>query len=249
MTSIVKHRPKVYFTYGRFQPPTIGHKVLIDKMSALATENQADAYIFISSKQNSMDKYKKTKLYKSMKASNSFITTSENENPLSSGTRYEILRKMYPSTNVVFVDTIAEGCPLLFNVLDKLRSKGYTDITMGVGSDRLSTFTKTFEGSDVKVESLGERIINATNASAKAMSGSKMREAAIAGNIEKFTAGVKIGNITDEDAINLMNMIRLSLEYPAIVRGGNKTKTRKIRIKHRARPKTYKLRDDEKFEM
>jgi|UniRef100_A0A6C0DJS9 nicotinic acid mononucleotide adenylyltransferase len=249
MTSIVKHHPKVYFTYGRFQPPTIGHKVLIDKMASLATDNTADAYIFVSSKQNDVEKYKKTKLYKSMKTSGSFMSTKENENPLSSSTKVEILRKMYPSTNVVFIDTMVEECPQLFNVVDKLRSKGYSDITMGVGSDRLTTFTKTFEGSDIKVESLGDRNVNATNMSAKAMSGTKMREAAIAGDIAKFTAGVKIGGITDEDALNLMNMIRLSLEYPAVVKGGSKIKTRKIRIKHRHRPKTYKLRDDEKFEM
>jgi hypothetical protein len=216
-------------------------------MSQLATENNADAYIFVSSKQNDIEKYKRTKLYKSMKAAGSFMSTKENENPLSSATRVEILRKMYPSTNVVFIDTIAEECPQLFNVVDKLRSRGYSDITMGVGSDRLATFTKTFSSSDVKVESLGDRTLNAANMSAKAMSGTKMREAAIAGNIAAFTSGVKIGDITDEDALNLMNMIRLSLEYPAVVRGGTKMKTRKIRIKRQHRPKTYKLRDDEKI--
>jgi hypothetical protein len=246
MTTIVKHHSKVYFTFGRFQPPTIGHKVLIDKIASLASENEADAYVFVSSKQNNMEKYKKTKLFRSMKSSGSFMSTDENENPLPVGTKVEILRKMYPSTNVKFVDTTVEGCPQLFNIVDKLRSIGYEDITMGVGSDRVSAFEKVFKGS-LKVESLGDRSVNATNMSAKAMSGTKMREAAIAGNLAAFTAGVKIGNITDEDALNLMNMIRLSLEYPAVVKGGSKTKTRKIRIKRRHRAKTYKLRDDEKI--
>ena len=244
MTSIVKHHSKVYFTFGRFQPPTIGHKVLIDKIASLAGET-ADAYVFVSSKQNNMEKYKKTKLYKSMKASGSFMSTDENENPLPVGTKVETLRKMYPSTKVVFIDTTLEGCPQIFNIVDKLRSTGYEDITMGVGSDRVSTFEKMFKGS-LKVESLGERTVNSANMSAKAMSGTKMREAAIAGNVVAFTAGVKIGDITDEDALNLMNMIRLSLEYPAIVKGG-RSKTRKIKIKHKRRPKTYKLRDDEKI--
>jgi len=56
MTSIVKHHSKVYFTFGRFQPPTIGHKVLIDKLSELARAEDADAYVFVSSKQNDMEK-------------------------------------------------------------------------------------------------------------------------------------------------------------------------------------------------
>ena len=245
MTSIVKHHSKVYFTFGRFQPPTIGHKVLIDKLASLAKAEDADAYVFVSSKQNNMEKYKRTKLYKSMMSSGSFMSTDENENPLPVGIRVEILRKMYPSSGVVFIDTTVEGCPQLFNVVDKLRSTGYDDLTMGVGSDRVSTFEKVFKGS-LKVVSLGERTVNATNMSAKAMSGTKMREAAISGNKEAFLNGVMIGDMTREDGMRLMNMVRLSLEYDSIAEGG---KTRKIRIKHRRRPKTYKLRHDEKFDL
>jgi hypothetical protein len=246
MTSIVKRHPKVYFTFGRFQPPTIGHKVLIDKLSELAKAEDADAYVFVSSKQNDMEKYKRTKLYKSMKSSGSFMSTDENENPLPVGTKVEILRKMYPSSGVTFIDTTVEGCPQLFNVVDKLRSTGYDDLTMGVGSDRVATFEKVFKGS-LKVVSLGERTVNASNMSAKAMSGTKMREAAISGNKEAFLGGVMIGDMTREDGMRLMNMIRLSLEYEAIAEGGSKT--RKIRIKHKRRPKTYKLRSDEKFDL
>jgi len=245
MTSIVKHHSKVYFTFGRFQPPTIGHKVLIDKLSELATSEDADAFVFVSSKQNDMEKYKRTRAYREMKLSGHFISTDLNENPLPVGTKVEILRKMYPSSGVTFVDTTVEGCPQLFNVVDKLRSAGYEDITMGVGSDRVATFEKVFKDS-LKVVSLGERTVNAANMSAKAMSGTKMREAAISGNKEAFLSGVMIGDMTREDGLRLMNMIRLSLDYQAIAEGG---KTRKIKIKHRRRAKTYRLRDDEKFEI
>ena len=245
MPSIVKHHSKVYFTFGRFQPPTIGHKILIDKLASLAREEDADAYVFVSSKQNDMEKYKRTRAYREMKLSGHFISTDLNENPLPVGTRVEILKKMYPSSGVVFIDTTVEGCPQLFNIVDKLRSAGYDDITMGVGSDRVSTFQKVFKDT-LKVESLGERAINATNMTAKAMSGTKMREAAISGNKDAFLNGVMIGDMAREDGIRLMNMIRLSLEYDGIAEGG---KTRKIRIKHRRRPKTYKLRDDEKFDL
>jgi len=245
MTSIVKHHSKVYFTFGRFQPPTIGHKVLIDKLSELARAEDADAYVFVSSKQNDMEKYKRTRLYREMQKTGNFMSTDENENPLPVGTKVEILRKMYPASGVIFIDTTVEECPQLFNVVDKLRSSGYDDITMGVGSDRVSTFQKVFKDS-LKVESLGERTVNAANMSAKAMSGTKMREAAISGNKEAFLGGVLIGEMTREDGIRLMNMIRLSLGYDPVVEGG---KTRKIRIKHKRRAKTYRLRSDEKFEI
>jgi len=245
MTSIVKHHSKVYFTFGRFQPPTIGHKVLIDKLSELARAEDADAYVFVSSKQNNMEKYKRTRLYREMQKTGNFMSTDENENPLPVGTKVEILRKMYPASGVIFIDTTVEECPQLFNVVDKLRSSGYDDITMGVGSDRVSTFQKVFKDS-LKVESLGERTVNAANMSAKAMSGTKMREAAISGNKEAFLGGVLIGEMTREDGIRLMNMIRLSLGYDPVVEGG---KTRKVRIKHKRRAKTYRLRSDEKFEI
>ena len=245
MSSIVKHHSKVYFTFGRFQPPTIGHKVLIDKLSELAKAEDADAYVFVSSKQNNMEKYKRTRLYREMQKTGNFMSTDENENPLPVGTKVEILRKMYPSSGVIFIDTTVEECPQLFNVVDKLRSSGYDDITMGVGSDRVSTFQKVFKDS-LKVESLGERTVNAANMTATAMSGTKMREAAISGNKEAFLSGVLIGDMTREDGIRLMNMIRLSLGYDSIVEGG---KTRKIRIKHKRRAKTYRLRSDEKFEI
>jgi len=194
---------------------------------------------------NKMTWKKRTRLYREMQKTGNFMSTDENENPLPVGTKVEILRKMYPASGVIFIDTTVEECPQLFNVVDKLRSSGYDDITMGVGSDRVSTFQKVFKDS-LKVESLGERTVNAANMSAKAMSGTKMREAAISGNKEAFLGGVLIGEMTREDGIRLMNMIRLSLGYDPVVEGG---KTRKIRIKHKRRAKTYRLRSDEKFEI
>ena len=168
MTSIVQKHPKVIFTFGRFQPPTIGHKVLIDKIAAMAmamakpmpvangeanskangeANAQADAYVFVSSKQNDMVKYKASKAYKEMKTTGTFKSTDLNENPLPVDLKVETLKKMYPDSPVTFIDTTVEKCPQLFNIVDKLRSAGYTDITMGVGSDRVDTFTKVFKGS------------------------------------------------------------------------------------------------------
>lgn len=264
MTSIEKKHPKVIFTFGRFQPPTIGHKVLIDKIAELASplalafsekanektnaDAQADAYVFVSSKQNDMTKYKASKAYKEMKSTGTFKSTDLNENPLPVDLKVETLKKMYPDSPVTFIDTTVEKCPQLFNIVDKLRSAGYTDITMGVGSDRVETFTKVFKGS-INVISLGERTVNASNMSAKAMSGTKMREAAIASNVEGFLKGVMIGSMTREDGLRLMNTIRGSLEYPPLETGGKrKTRGRRVKIIRARRAKTYKLRDDEKFE-
>jgi hypothetical protein len=251
MSVIVKHHPKVYFTFGRFQPPTIGHRILIDTMSKIAREENADAYVFVSSKQNNMEQYRKSKAYKEMKTTNTFWSTDLNENPLSVGQKVEFLRLMYPDTPTVFVDTTLEGCTQLFHIIDALRSVGYTDITMAIGSDRLPTFQRVLRDSSIKVISLGERTVNSENMSVKAMSGTKMRLAAIKPDLDTFMRGTMIGNMTEEDVMRLMNMIRVSLDYTPYTRGGSKRKNSRrnqcVNIKTRRRG-TYKLREYEKFD-
>ena len=43
---------KVYATFGRLNPPTIGHELLINKVSKVASRNRADAFIFPSGSQD-----------------------------------------------------------------------------------------------------------------------------------------------------------------------------------------------------
>ena len=40
------------FTFGRFNPPTIGHEILVDKVATVAKRNRGDAFIFPSSSQD-----------------------------------------------------------------------------------------------------------------------------------------------------------------------------------------------------
>ena len=40
------------FSFGRFNPPTIGHELLINKVSKVASRNRADAFIFPSGSQD-----------------------------------------------------------------------------------------------------------------------------------------------------------------------------------------------------
>jgi len=71
----------------------------------------------------------------------------------------------------------------------------------------------------------------------------------VAGNKEASLRGVLIGSMTNEDGLSIMNTIRTSLEYPPITEGGlRRNKTRRIKIKHVRRAKTYRLRDDEKID-
>ena len=39
---------KVVFTFGRMNPPTIGHEKLVNKLKAVATKEKADARLYLS---------------------------------------------------------------------------------------------------------------------------------------------------------------------------------------------------------
>lgn len=254
---------KALFTFGRFQPPTIGHKVLIDFVVeaarlATAANDPIDPFIYVSSKLNDMGKYMKSKKFKEMQATGSFESTDLNENPLSVDVKLEYLKKMYPDHTSIFMKGTT-----LFKIIDELRSNGYTSITMAVGSDRVATFQKILGKSGIDVISAGERsmgnaAVGAANAAAggiatpnaKAMSGTKMREAAVKGDVANFTIGVMIGSMTEDDAIHLLNLVRVGLGYPELgapPKGGErKTKTRRIRIKTTKKSRKYKPRLEER---
>ena len=58
------------FTFGRFNPPTVGHEVLVNKIETVAKRNRADAFVFLSSsqdsKKNPLDYKNKVKWMKKM---------------------------------------------------------------------------------------------------------------------------------------------------------------------------------------
>ena len=70
----------VVYTVGRFQPPTIGHKKLIEGVIAAALEKKGKAYVFVSA------------------------TEDPDLNPLPSAQKIPILKHMFPE-GVTFVDT------------------------------------------------------------------------------------------------------------------------------------------------
>jgi len=221
------------FTFGRFQPPTIGHKVLIDSLATHAAESESDAYAFVSSRVNDIAKYVKSQKYKKMQNTKTFESYEANENPLSVDQKIHWMQKMYPDTPVKIINTTVHECRTIFAVVDKLRAVGYTSLALMVGSDRVPTFAKMFEGhEDVTIVSAGTKR-NDSNTPA-GMSGTKMRQAAVRGDFAKFKQGVLIGSMTDADAKELMNQIRAGLGYDTVAGGGAKTRqqrrgTRKTR--------------------
>lgn len=175
---------RAVFTFGRFNPPTIGHEKLI-----LAVAKQAgrdDYFIFPS---HSQDKKK---------------------NPLSSDNKVKYMRMMFPNhSNNIILDTSIKT-PI--HVLQHLQGT-YENVTMVVGSDRVPSFTGmltkyngieyTFRNIDVV--SAGERDPDADGAAG--MSASKMRDAAKNLKTRDFMTGIP-DTVSVQQKINLMNEVR-----------------------------------------
>lgn len=210
--SIDKRSTSVFFTFGRFQPPTIGHGLLIQQLSKLAEENDSDAYVFISS------------------------TQDKKKNPLTVYQKEYWLKKMFPIENVRFINTTTcpkslpyagrfKDCKTIFAVIDVLLSAGYKRITMCVGSDRVPDFQKLLskyspEGVIIEVIGLGGKRNNtATNVTG--VSGTKMRNAALRNNLASFSAGT---GLPENSARVLMEEVKSGLR-------GGKTNTRRIKNK------------------
>jgi hypothetical protein len=113
---------KAAYTVGRFQPPTIGHKMLIE--ATIAAAKGGEAYVFVSSTQGSG----KEKL----------------KNPLTSAQKLPILKHMFPE-GVTFVDTAkcdpkCGGALAAFLHLINEKKHAAEDITLVVGDDRKPDF-------------------------------------------------------------------------------------------------------------
>ena len=160
-------------TFGRFNPPTSGHELLVNKVLTEAKKRGADNFIFAS---HSKDKRK---------------------NPLDSKTKTNYMKTFFRNANVMYNPSIRT----IFDAIGYLADEGYKEITVVVGRDRVDEFEKTirpyvnhpdpdksFDLNSFKVVSAGRRDPDATDVTG--MSASKMRQAASEGDFESFKKGV-----------------------------------------------------------
>ena len=113
----------VAFAFGRFNPPTVGHKKLID--TVVDSSDGGDFYIFTSQSQD------------------------PDKNPLDYQTKVNFLKKLFPDIQDKIVYDVS--IKNVLQAADKLKANGYTDATFVCGSDRVPEFTKllnTWNGMD-----------------------------------------------------------------------------------------------------
>ena len=172
-----------HFTFGRFNPPTIGHEKLL---RAVASQAGSGDYLIYPSQ-----------------------TFKKPNNPLPYEYKIEIMQKMFPWAKI---ETEA-CCNTIIKVAQDMMMKEYTDIVMVVGSDRVADFDKLLQKQNsidyafktIKVISAGDRDPDGDGAAG--MSASKMREAAKEVKTTEFIKGIPDTLDTDEK-MELMQKVR-----------------------------------------
>jgi len=190
------------FTFGRFNPPTIGHEILIKAVESVARSKGGDYLIFPSHSQDAK------------------------KNPLTQSKKIKYMKKMFPGYRKNIVVSTSKD-PLEIAV--ELYNKKYTNLVMVVGSDRVRDFQgilDRYNGEDskhgfyefdkIEVVSAGERDPDAEGATG--MSASMMREAAVKGDFQTFRSGIPI-SLSDADTKKMLNDIRKAMRLDVIKEG------------------------------
>ena len=202
----------IAFTFGRFNPPTIGHEKLLNKVAA----QRAHQYIIYLSRSEDSDK-----------------------NPLAFREKVAVMKRMFPRhAGRIAVSNSNK----VFDILIELYKKKFTEITMVVGSDRVrefDTIIKKYNGERnrhgyynfdrISVVSAGERDPDAEGA--MGMSASKMRAAAKKKDFTSFKKGLP-RNFSLKNSETLFKLVRrgmnLAASYdPSLVEDDEKEKDKK----------------------
>jgi len=189
-TYLVEEEKTVYFTFGRMNPPTIGHEKLLNTLATKSGNNPYRAYLSQS--------------------------TDKNKNPLAYKDKVKFVRKMFPrhARSVMMnprIKTFMDAAVALYN-------EGFKNVVMVVGEDRVNEFDvllNKYNGKKMRngfynfarinVVSAGDRDPDGDDASSA--SATKQRQAAKTNDFTAFGQGLPRG-MSNADAKALFNAVR-----------------------------------------
>jgi phosphopantetheine adenylyltransferase len=166
-------RATAVFAFGRFNPPTIGHQKLIQKVQSMAKQVNGKGFIFLTHTQNNK------------------------KDPLTFQEKQAYIRSQITDTNLEIGDPAVKT---IVQALQKMQSQGRTRVIMVAGDDRVMEFQKflnqyngnpdkagniPYKFDDVQVVSAGQRDPDADDIAG--VSASKARELAMKGQEHEFS--------------------------------------------------------------
>ena len=187
---LIEEEKTVYFTFGRMNPPTIGHGKLLDTLAKKAAKNPFRVFLSQSN--------------------------DPKKNPLTYQDKVKAVRKMFPrhARSIMYNKKIKNA----MDAASLLHNEGFKNLVMIVGSDRVNEFSallKRYNGKDgrhgfynfksINVISAGDRDPDAEGVSG--MSASKMRSFAQSNDFTSFSQGLP-KNVSNPDAKKIFNSVR-----------------------------------------
>ena len=192
----------ITITFGRFNPPTVGHEKLLQAANKISTGD--------------------LKIYPSR-------THEPKKNPLSPGSKIEFMKKMFPDYEENIVDN--PKMKSIFDVMKSIYNAGYHSINIVVGADRQAEFenlAQKYNGEEgfynfeqIRVVSAGTRDPDAEGV--EGMSASLLRKAVMDGDGETFNKGMPKG-LSSPDIQALFNSVKSGLSVPAKKKDKKETK-------------------------
>ena len=190
---LVEEEKTIFFSWGRMNPPTIGHGKLLDKLASIAGKNPYRMYLSQS--------------------------TDAKKNPLAYKEKIKTVRKMFPKHARAVMEN--KKIKTVFDLVQQLYDDGFRKVVMVVGSDRIREFDillNKYNGkkgthglynfASIKIISAGDRDPDAEGVDG--MSASKMRTAASDNDFNQFTKGLP-KNFSNKDSKDLFNGVRSGL--------------------------------------
>lgn len=187
---LVEEEKTMYFTFGRMNPPTIGHEMLLNKLANAAGRNPYKIYLSKSSEPK--------------------------KNPLSYNDKIKFARKMFPKhARQIIRDNKIKT---VMDIATTLYNEGYTNIVMAVDGPRSREFDillNKYNGEkgrhgfynfkSIKFINVGER--DSSSESIAGVSATKQRNAVKNNDFIAFTQGLP-KTVSNRDARQLFNAVR-----------------------------------------
>ena len=188
---------KMVIGFGRFNPPTTGHELLINKVTQYARSKGSPAKIYVTA------------------------TEDKKKNPLKQERKIYYMKRMF-GQNTPLVPTKSPNQRTIIEVAKYLNEKEkITELTLIAGSDRIAEYKRLlnqYNGKDynfdkITVLSSGRR--DPDSDLAEGMSATKMRTAASSGKFNDFKRGIP-RRMTVADSKRLFNEVRKGMGLPPI---------------------------------
>lgn len=166
----------LYFTFGRFDPPTQGHSHLFNILKVQATTNHADAWLIFPSRTTD---YKKT-----------FLTAEE---------RVDFLKKLNPR----YADHIIDDseCRTVIDIMNKYQKLGFNKYILIVGNSDVAGMNQMSkhapEGTTMEVPIIPE-LKRDDSDGVQGMSSSKLKKAIVDNDKDTFIQGIGNAQVAED---------------------------------------------------